>query len=1139
MQAGVGTFGKVMMCHDTHMRRDVAIKVVRRIRKYTESARIEAEILEEVNRADPSGASLVVRMYHSFEWHGHYCMVFEPLGPSVYDYVKLNEHKPLPLTCVQSFSDQLLTAVAFIHEMRLIHTDLKLENILLCCRDGYTRVEKTTSARNGRKVLMPKRLDIKLIDFGGATYDYERKSALINTRQYRSPEVILGLGWSIASDVWGVGCILMELYTGELLFQTHDNMEHLALIEAILGPFPTSMILRKSTKEVRKYFNSQGKQRWPDNATSRDSVRRVRNQKRLSELVNQRDTVFMDLVRQLLRHDPAQRITAREALNHRFFTGVRGFKEVPRPAWLPPQQRGRFLESTKPRGSPGDERSPSRSGSRSPSPSASPSPSGTPRHVHAQSSSGTNGGGGGCGRRDSNAGGGQAYGRGRDGAPAFSATSAAGGGASGGDTSGAASAMSGSYSNTGGRRGSTLAGLSGGAGASSAVAGAGAASPGGMTDENGPRVVDRRGLAGGSGSDRHHHREDRDRSDRLDGGGSSRHDSDSGRYAGSAAGAAGAGSDRGMRDHHQQQQHQQYRDDRDRDARDQRSGGDYTYQRNSDRDRLQQHHHPRHDDAGAASNRGGNAREETNSSGHQHGGREQHPYSSRHDEGGARPSSGAGSAAAASSAGGNLMNSGKGGAGATGSVSSFGLGNFPIHRIAPPASSAASARAGSSHQQQLQQQTRPVHVLAASRPPAATAANSTSSAVGAQASSSTSNIVTASSGSGIGSRALDLCVGGDELLEQRSDRGGGAREAQQQQPSSAASQRSPGLFSLAQLGSSSTSIHRAPSSGGDSGAGFGVRGSGAGGGVDDSRGAQAPSSHTRAQPPVMSSLARLGVTPHKASAATVASNDRRHDNDNAQHLDRDDDDDDEVQIVSSPSQAAAADRSFTMSGMSPPRQSRPSAAPATAGGGGRSDGSQQRTAVATGGLAGLTSPGQIRLDDDDGAATSSRPAPTGSSSSSIGTLLQWSSTAPAAVGGVGGSGPDGGSSLMQTPVLARTGSWGSAGDSVVGPATNGTGPRQPQQQQAGRHYPYPSLGTGGGRGALSSTPGDADVSMSRVSMLAGGTDFGHGSSSIGAPLAASSQLLNSSGSAAGRPTTSTFLKTPNTGLAGLSMRGST
>lgn len=60
----------------------------------------------------------------------------------------------------------------------------------------------------------------KVIDFGGSTYDNERKASIVNTRQYRAPEVILDLGWSFPSDGWSAGCIAAELYQGELLFAT-------------------------------------------------------------------------------------------------------------------------------------------------------------------------------------------------------------------------------------------------------------------------------------------------------------------------------------------------------------------------------------------------------------------------------------------------------------------------------------------------------------------------------------------------------------------------------------------------------------------------------------------------------------------------------------------------------------------------------------------------------------------------------------------------------------------------------------------------------------------------------------------------------------------------------------------------------
>jgi serine/threonine protein kinase len=74
--------------------------------------------------------------------------------------------------------------------------------------------------------------EIKVIDFGGATYEEDRHTPVINTRQYRAPEVILECcRWNEKSDIWSMACILVELYTGELFFDTHENLEHLAMIE--------------------------------------------------------------------------------------------------------------------------------------------------------------------------------------------------------------------------------------------------------------------------------------------------------------------------------------------------------------------------------------------------------------------------------------------------------------------------------------------------------------------------------------------------------------------------------------------------------------------------------------------------------------------------------------------------------------------------------------------------------------------------------------------------------------------------------------------------------------------------------------------------------------------------------------------
>lgn len=222
-EGGMGTFGKVLMCEEPKGGRLVAVKVVRRVRKYVESARTEAEILEDVARADPHQASGCVRLLHWFDWRGHFCMVFEPLGKSLYEYAKANKYRPMPLYCVQSMADQLVGALAFLHAMNLVHTDIKLENVLLVNREPFQVTDKATMRRGElrEKVLAPARTAIKLIDFGGASYDDGGGNVgIINTRQYRSPEVILGMPWGLPSDVWSLGCLLMELYTGVLLFNT-------------------------------------------------------------------------------------------------------------------------------------------------------------------------------------------------------------------------------------------------------------------------------------------------------------------------------------------------------------------------------------------------------------------------------------------------------------------------------------------------------------------------------------------------------------------------------------------------------------------------------------------------------------------------------------------------------------------------------------------------------------------------------------------------------------------------------------------------------------------------------------------------------------------------------------------------------
>uniref|UniRef100_A0A7S3JSA8 Protein kinase domain-containing protein n=1 Tax=Aureoumbra lagunensis TaxID=44058 RepID=A0A7S3JSA8_9STRA len=333
--AGTGTFGRVVECIDRKNNHKVAIKIVRRVHRYTKSAVIEADIVRDVNRRafnitrgdfkqtnfsssltkkdiwfDPR--KLIVQLHSTFYAQGHYCLVFEKLGISLYELLKLNNYRPfLPKTAAR-FSYQILKAIEFLHSMQLCHTDLKLENILL--RNSQLLSIHDSRDISSQNILPPFHIPaqdyIVLVDFGGATYDYETKSAIISTRQYRAPEVILNLGWSMPSDLWSAGCIVAELFRGDLLFATHSNTCHIGLIDRLVGPFPFSML--QHSKYFHRYFDQHGRSNWPT-ALRRQARDHVRKMPTLSDYChNDRD--LFDLLKKLLIIDPLRRFSATKAL---------------------------------------------------------------------------------------------------------------------------------------------------------------------------------------------------------------------------------------------------------------------------------------------------------------------------------------------------------------------------------------------------------------------------------------------------------------------------------------------------------------------------------------------------------------------------------------------------------------------------------------------------------------------------------------------------------------------------------------------------------------------------------------------------------------------------------------------------------
>ena len=104
----------------------------------------------------------------------------------------------------------------------IIHCDLKPENILL---------------KNHAKSA------IKVIDFGTGCFENKTFYTYIQSRYYRAPEIILGIPYTCAIDMWSLGCILVELYCGYPIFAGEDEAEQLAIIMEYLGIPPLKLIL--------------------------------------------------------------------------------------------------------------------------------------------------------------------------------------------------------------------------------------------------------------------------------------------------------------------------------------------------------------------------------------------------------------------------------------------------------------------------------------------------------------------------------------------------------------------------------------------------------------------------------------------------------------------------------------------------------------------------------------------------------------------------------------------------------------------------------------------------------------------------------------------------------------------------------
>jgi serine/threonine-protein kinase PRP4 len=274
----------------------------------------EIEILQKLNEADPEDKKHTIRLERQFEHKGHLCMVFENLSINLREVLKkFGRDVGINLRAVRVYAQQIFLGLSLMRKCNILHADLKPDNILV---------------NEGRNML-------KICDLGSASDASENEiTPYLVSRFYRAPEIILGMPYDFAIDMWSVGCTLYELYTGKILFTGRTNNQMLRSIMDCRGKFPTKLL--KRAQFAYMHFDEMANFRSveQDKLTGKDTVkilnfvkpsrdlrtRLLGGSKGLTDAEMKELNLFTDLLDRCLTLNPEKRCTPTEALKHPFIS---------------------------------------------------------------------------------------------------------------------------------------------------------------------------------------------------------------------------------------------------------------------------------------------------------------------------------------------------------------------------------------------------------------------------------------------------------------------------------------------------------------------------------------------------------------------------------------------------------------------------------------------------------------------------------------------------------------------------------------------------------------------------------------------------------------------------------------------------
>ncbi|KAA0714622.1 Homeodomain-interacting protein kinase 3 [Triplophysa tibetana] len=331
---GRGTFGQVVKCWKRGTNEIVAVKILKNHPSYARQGQIEVGILARLSSENADEHNLV-QAFECFQHRSHTCLVFEMLEQNLYDFLKQNKFSPLPLKVIRPVLQQVAAALKKLKAMGLIHADLKPENIMLV-----------------DPVRQPYR--VKVIDFGSASHVSKAVcSTYLQSRYYRAPEIILGLPFCEAIDMWSLGCVIAELFLGWPLYPgalEYDQIRYISQTQGLPGEHllnvgtktsrffcrvsdsPYAAWKLKSTeeheaetglksKEARKYIFSCLDDIAHVRTLYHQRVNLVMNLEGCDLLAEKVDRAeFASLLKMMLQIDAEERIAPSDALSHPFIT---------------------------------------------------------------------------------------------------------------------------------------------------------------------------------------------------------------------------------------------------------------------------------------------------------------------------------------------------------------------------------------------------------------------------------------------------------------------------------------------------------------------------------------------------------------------------------------------------------------------------------------------------------------------------------------------------------------------------------------------------------------------------------------------------------------------------------------------------